>query len=184
MIFDLPKSLTVNGKEYKIRTDYRDVLNVLVAFDDPNLEDTDKVYVCMTIIYEDSDSIPEEDLKEAYEKAMWFIDNGNTDEKHSPKTMDWEQDANLIFPAVNRVAGCEVRAVEYLHWWTFLGYFMEIGESAFSTILNLRQKKAKGKKLEKWERDFWNENADVCKLKTKLSDEEIEEKRRLLSVLG
>ncbi len=184
MIFDLPKSLTVNGKEYGIRTDYRDVLNVLVAFDDPNLEDTDKIYVCMTVIYEDFESIPEEDLKEAYKQAIWFIDNGKIEDKHHPKTMDWEQDANLIFPAINRVAGFEVRAAEYIHWWTFLGYFMEIGESAFTTIMGLRQKKAKGKSLDKWEREFWNDNVDICKLKAKLSEEEEEEKRRLLSVLG
>jgi hypothetical protein len=184
MIFDLPKTLTVNGTEYPIRTDFRDVLNVLVAFEDPNLEDADKVYVCMTVIYEDFKKIPEEDLNEAYRQAIWFIDNGKVDEKHHPKTMDWEQDATLIFPAVNKVAGFEVRAADYIHWWTFLGYFMEIGESSFSTILSLRQKKAKGKSLDKWEREFWSENADLCKLKPKLTEEEEEEKRRLLSVLG
>ena len=183
MIFDLPKTLTVNGKEHPIRTDFRDILRVLVAFEDPNLEDAEKVYVCLFIVYEDFENLSDDEYEEAYREAVRFIDNG-TEPKHSPKTMDWEQDANLIFPAINRVAGYEVRTIEYLHWWTFLGFFMEIGESAFSTVLGLRQKKAKGKKLEKWEREFWSENADICKLKAKLSEEEEEEKRRLLSVLG
>ena len=48
--------------------------------------------------------------------------------------------------------------MQYLHWWTFLGAYMEIGESLFSQILSVRMKKAKGKKLEDWEREFYKEN--------------------------
>ena len=181
MIFDLPTTLTVNGQEYKIRTDYRDILNILVAFEDPDLEEIDKAYVCLEVLYEDPESIPPDDYQEAFSQAIRFIDNGKEDGNKSPmRVMDWEQDANLIFPAINRVAGYEVRSAGYIHWWTFMGFFMEIGESAFSTILNLRSKKAKGKKLEKWEREFWTENSDICKLKPKLSEAEAEEKQRLL----
>ena len=93
--------------------------------------------------------------------------------------MDWEQDAPLIFPAVNRVAGFEVRAAKHLHWWTFLGYLMEIRDSTFATILALRQKKARGKKLEKEEAEFWRRNAGVCELKKRLTAAERAEKRRL-----
>ena len=96
-----------------------------------------------------------------------------------PRTMDWEQDAPLIFPAVNRVAGFEVRAAKHLHWWTFLGYLMEIRDSTFATILALRQKKARGKKLEKEEAEFWRRNAGVCELKKRLTAAERAEKRRL-----
>ena len=101
-----------------------------------------------------------------------------------PRTMDWEQDAALIFPAVNRVAGFEVRAAKQLHWWTFLGYFMEIRDSTYATILALRQKKARGKKLEKEEAEFWRRNAAACELKRRLTAKEREEKRRLEEMIG
>lgn len=74
------------------------------------------------------------------------------------KVMDWEQDEPILFPAINQVAGCEVRSVPYIHWWTFVGYFMEIREGIFSTVLGIRQKMAKGKHLEKWEREFRRNN--------------------------
>ena len=49
--------------------------------------------------------------------------------------MDWDQDAPLIVPAINKVLGGEVRAMPYLHWWTFVGAYMEIGEGVFSSVL-------------------------------------------------
>ena len=64
--------------------------------------------------------------------------------------MDWEQDSAVIIPAVNKVLGKEIRSMPYCHWWTFLGAYMEIGDGVYQQILQIRQKKLKGKKLEKW----------------------------------
>ena len=183
MIFDLPRSVEFGGREWEISTDFRDVLTVLMAFEDPNMQDSEKVYVCLFNMYPDFEDIPRDQMQEAYNAAVAFIDHGGGGQ-NGPRTMDWEQDANLIFPAVNSVAGCEVRALEYLHWWTFLGYFMEIKEGTASMVFSLRQKKAKGKKLEKWEREYWNENKKVCQLKRKLTDEEQAEEERLKALLG
>ena len=185
MIWELPTSLEVNGREWDIRTDYRDVLNVLIAFEDPDLKPFEKQYVCLVALYEDFDSMDKEDYAAAYEAAIGFIDGcmGSKTKSHA-KTMDWEQDANLIFPAVNKVAGTEVRAIPYLHWWTFTGYFMEIHDSVFASVLSVRQKKAKGKKLEKNEEEFWKSNQAICVLKPKLSKEEEAEKERLRKLVG
>lgn len=188
MIGQLPESLSVSGIEFAIRTDFRDVLTILEAFNDPELESNERVYVCLYILYQDFDSIPPELYEEAFKKALWFIDCGmdadTKSQKAKPRTMDWEQDEHILFPAINRVAGREVRAIPYLHWWTFFGYFMEIQDGVFSHVLSLRQKKASGKKLEKWEREFWNANKDICVLKTKLTAEEQAAKDRLNALLG
>lgn len=184
MIWDLPESLEVNGRTYDIRTDYRDVLTILIAFEDPDLEPNEKEYVCLYILYKDFDAIPQEDYTAAYKAALDFIDNGVQGEKGSPRTMDWEQDAPILFPAVNHAAGCEVRSLPYLHWHTFTGYFMEIKDSIYSSVLNLRRKKATGKKLEKNEREFWQANKNICVLKPKLTEEEKAEKDRLNALLG
>lgn len=185
MIGELPKSLNVNGKDYAIRSDFRDVLKVVCAFDDPELENEEKIYVCLFIIYEDFGSIPESDYEAAFEAALSFIDhNSKGDGKKTQRTMDWEQDENIMFPAINKVAGFEVRTAEYIHWWTFMGYFMEISDGVFSHVLGMRSKKARNKKLEKWEREYWNANKDICVLKPKLTAEEQEEKDRLNAMLG
>jgi hypothetical protein len=88
--------------------------------------------------------------------------------------MDWEQDAPLIMPAINKVAGREVRAVEYMHWWTFLGLYMEIGESQFATVINIRQKLQKKKPLEKHEKEYYRQNKAVVDLKKKISSEDLD----------
>ena len=183
MLFDLPTSVEFGGREWVINTDYRDILTILTAFGDTDLTDDEKAYVCLYDFYKDFEDIPQGLYKEAFDAAMEFIDCGQKG-KDGPQTMDWEQDAPLIFPAVNAVAGKEVRAMDYLHWWTFFGFFMEIHDSIFSQVLSIRQKKAKGKKLEKYEREFWQQNLDICKLRPKLTDEEKAEKERLKQLLG
>ena len=172
----LPTSLKIGGVDYPIRTDFRDVLTILRAFNDPDLPDWAKTQVMLQILYPDHEQIPGSDIKEACEQAVLFIDAGREPEKEDrkrPVLMDWDQDADIIIPAINRVAGTgDVRAMPYLHWWTFLGYYMEIGESLFSNIVQIRQKKAKRKKLEKWEQEFYRENKKLIDIKAKLSEEE------------
>lgn len=185
MIGQLPTSLEVNGRQYAIRSDFRAVLDILCAFSDPELENGEKVYTCLFILYEDFETIPENDYEAAFKAALAFIDNGaKEEEKKSPRVMDWEQDAPLLFPAINKVAGYEVRSAEYIHWWTFIGYYMEISDGVFSNIVSLRMKKAKGKKLEKWEQEFWTANKSACVLAPKLTAEEQAAKDRLNAMLG
>lgn len=185
MIGVLPKTLSVNGIEYDIRSDFRDVLKIVCAFNDPELQDEEKIYVCLFILYTDFDRIPKDDYEAAFEAAMDFIDHGiKADDKKSPRVMDWEQDEGIMFPAMNKVAGFETRSVDYLHWWTFMGYFMEISEGVFSHVISLRNKKARNKPLDKWEREYWNANKSLCVLKPKLTAEEQEARDRLNAMLG
>lgn len=172
--WDFPTSLNIGGVDYEIRTDYRAVLDLFTALSDPELTDEDEQVtaymqnrVIMEIMFPQCDNIPLEHMQEALEKVTEFIDMGISDDRKKPKTMDWEQDAPILIPAINRVLNCEIRAQKYIHWWTFLGAYMEIGESLFSNIVHIRQKKASGKKLEKWEQDFYNDNKSLIDFKQK-----------------
>lgn len=176
--YRLPTSIEVNGRDYEIRTDYRAILDILAAENDPDLTNWEKAEVLLTILYEDRDRIPLSDEKEALEKGVAFIDYSIDTEqarKPQPRVMDWEQDAPLIIPAVNKVAGKEIRSEEYIHWWTFMGWFMEIGDGTFSQVLAIRQKKARGKKLEKYEQEFARNHPELVNLKKWISEEQREE---------
>lgn len=179
MFWELPTSLDVAGRAYDIDSDFRTILRVLAAYGDPELSDAEKRYVCLANVYIDFEDIPAANLQEAYEAAVRFIDNGQEQEERGPRAMDWKQDAPLIFPAVNRVAGFEARSAKYIHWFTFLGYFMEIKDGVFSTVVRLRQKKNKRQKLDKAEREFWDSNRKICELPVKLSAAEQAEYDRL-----
>lgn len=171
MLGTLPKTLNVNGVSYKIRSDYRDILRVFSAFNDAELNDNEKAYVLMKQLYVDMEKIPRSDFRAAYEAAFAFIECHVREDRPSPKVINWEKDEQLIFPAINKVAGCEVRALEYLHWWTFLGYFQGIDrEDTWGFILTIRQKKAKHKQLEKYEREFYNANRNLCDIEASRKD--------------
>ena len=166
-------TLEVNGKEYEIRTDFRAILDVLASQKDPDLDAQAKAVVLLKIMFPKWYEIPRDDLEEAMEKAVEFIDCGIKDDgKQKPQLVDWEQDAPMIVSAVNRVAHTEVRQLEYLHWWTFFSYYMEIGEGLFSQVVNIRSKKAKHKKLEKYEQEFYRENKNLIDIKKPLTEEE------------
>ena len=182
--YELPTSLYIEGVGYEIRTDYRDILNILIALNDNELEDSDKAYVMLRIMYKEWNKIPQEHMQEALNLASEFIDCGHRDdEKKHPKSVDWEQDANIIIPAVNKIAHTEIRAVAYMHWWTFMSYYMEIGEGLFSSVVNIRLKKAKGKKLEKYEQEFYRENKSLIDFEKKEQRSEAE-KEELRALFG
>ncbi len=183
--WEFPTSLTIGGVDYEIRTDYRAVLDLLTALNDPELVDEDEgitaymqSQVILQIMFPECDSIPQEHIQEALDKVVEFIDMGISDDRKKPKTMDWEQDAPILIPAINKVLNTEIRAQKYIHWWTFLGAYMEIGESLFSNVIHIRQKKASGKKLEKWEETFYKENKSLIDFK-KVEKRSEEEKKAL-----
>lgn len=167
MIGALPTSLEVGGQEWEIRSDYRIVLRIFEAMEDNELTESEKLYITLDLIYVDFEKMPKDFYQEAYEKASKFMEcHDRSDDKKNPKLINWEKDEHMIFPAINTVAGCEVRALEYMHWWTFLGYFESVdNESLWSFVLSIRQKRANGKKLEKYEQDFYRKNIALCDVK-------------------
>ena len=87
-VWELPTSLEIGGVGFAIRSDFRAVLDVLKAFNDPDLEDDEKAIVCLKILYEDFDKIPQEKYEEAFQKAVEFIDAGSTsDDSPKPRLM-------------------------------------------------------------------------------------------------
>lgn len=172
--YELPTSLNICGVDFSIRTDFRAIIDILIAWNDPELDDQARMIVMLQILYEDWQNIPPEHFQEACKRACEFIDFGQVDDPNKPKPrlMDWEQDGDMIIPAVNKAAHKEVRAVPYMHWWTFFGYFMESGECLFNTVVGIRSKKAKGERLDKWEKKFYQENKNIIDIKTRLSEEE------------
>jgi hypothetical protein len=186
MIGRLPTKLNIDGVDMAIRSDFRVALTIFQAFNDPELTEQERSLVMLECLYEDISLINEENMATALKMAVWFLDGGSESDENGQqkKVMDWEQDEQLIFSSVNKIAGFETRAVEYLHWWSFLGHFHEIGEGLFTTIINIRTKKSKGKKLDKTEQEFYKKNQKMIDLKRKYSAEEQEEMDKLNQLLN
>ena len=183
MIGQLPQTLSVCNVEYEIRTDFRDILKIIAAYNDKDLSDKEKVFVCMRRVFKDLNKLPKDKntYSEAFKAATAFIECRLSSDKPSPKVVNWDKDEQLIFPAVNKAAGMEVRSVPYMHWWTFLGYFQSIDrDDLFGVVLTIRQKKATGKKLEKHEKEFLAANRELCSLEYREDRETPEDQMKAL----
>lgn len=163
----LPTSVEVCGVEYEIRSDYRAVLDICAAMQDPELANEDRAIVVLDVFYPAFESMPTDHYQEAIKKCFWFINCGHDEkiEKKSPKLVDWEQDFQYIVAPINRVTGQEIRALEYMHWWTFIAAYNEIGECTFAQIVRIRNLKAKGKKLDKSDQEWYRKNRDIVDIK-------------------
>ena len=172
--YDLPTTLTVGDVEYEIRSDYRAVLDVMEVLGDPELDDGERAMVAVQIVYVDADSIPARHLQEAVDRLLWFVRGGEEQPKggRRRRVMDWRQDFKLIVAPVNRVLGFECRTVEYLHWWSFLTAYYEIGDCLFAQVVAIRKKRQEGKKLDKSEQQFYQDNRSLVDLRRKQTDAE------------
>lgn len=186
-MYDLPTSVEISGVEYDIREkgDFRIILSAFAVLNDTELTKDERL-MCALLVFYDVDGMDDiigmPDVEEATNKMFNFMNLGQP-EKSGPqyKLIDWEGDTNIIISAINNVAGKEVRAESYVHWWTFMGYFMAIGESTFATVVSIRSKILKDKKLEKWERQFRADNPQYFEWNHKTA-EDIEAEQWLDSV--
>lgn len=182
MNYDLPKSLTVGGIDREIRSDFRAILDVMEIINDVELEEQERHFFTLLFFYSDFYDIPPDCYQEALEQCYWFINGGKSDRqagKKPPRLMDWEQDFPYIIAPVNRVIGHEIRSDPYLHWWTFLSAYMEIGDCTFAQIVHIRSEKSQGKKLSKFDEEYYRKNRDIVDLPVKYSSKDDELFRKL-----
>ncbi len=174
---DLPETLEVNGTEHPINADFRDVLDLIAQLSNPDRDMSINAFVALSLFFDDFDALPETDYAEAVQVMFQFINGGDPveeDGQRVPKTIDWERDRQMIIADVNKVAGCEIRALPFCHWWTFLGWFNGIGEGQLSTVVAIREKLRKRKKLDEWERDYCDRNRSKVYLERRYTPREEE----------
>lgn len=163
-MYELPKSVEIDKKEYAIRSDYRAALDILAVFNNSELQmgvfGDERALCAMMIFYPDFEQI--EDQEEAFKKLIWFIDHGDKGigKNAGMQLYDFEKDESMIAPAVGQVLCCRIRDVEYLHWWDFLDAFYQIGDGMFAQVVNVRQKRAKGK-MTKDDKSFYANNKEI-----------------------
>lgn len=177
MNYNLPTSLEVCGTEYEIRSDFRAVLDIVTALESPEWNDEEKAVISLIIFYPEFDSMPPGHYEDALKKCFWFIDGGAEPDgsgRKSPKLVNWEQDFQFIVSPINRVFGKDIRGEETLHWWTFLSAYMEIGDCTFAQIVRIRDMKARGKPLDKADKDWYRRNRQLVDIKMTYTNAEKE----------
>ena len=168
-MFELQESVTIDGSSYPIRTDFRVILEIFVMLNDPDLDDGDKTEALMQMFYEERPS----DTEKAIQAFVDFIEPRKSSGRKGTSLVDWQTDFDLIAAAVNHVLGTECRSLPYLHWYSFMGAYMEISpDSLFARVLRMRDKLKTGRKIEKWEWRWYQKNRELVDLPIRYSDNE------------
>ena len=169
--YTLPTSVEIDGTECKFDSDFRNILEIFKILNEPNLLEGERITIALDLFYTDENY--KINVVEAIKMMFEFISQEteeNSKSSYNKPLYDWEQDFNIIISPINRTLGYDVRSKDYVHWWTFLSAFMEIGECTFSTYVAIRDKLNHGKKLEKYEERLLKENGDKIRLKKKVDD--------------
>ena len=186
-MYEIPKTVQVFDRKYRIREDgdFRLVLDVVTACQDVDLTQEEQTVTAIILFYDGLETREDvfmefdtqELLQEAIKQMMYFISCGDTGVGHKVnyKLIDWQTDEKLIVAAINPIlgAGKDIRNIEYMHWWTFISYYMGIGESALSTVVGIRNKIIKGKKLEDYEKTFKRDNPEYFNWKNNKTQDEL-----------
>jgi hypothetical protein len=168
MNWSLPESVEVQGVTYPIRTDYRCILDILTDLSDPEADGKDRALAVLVGLYPDFDDMPPDHWEDAISEGLRFINCDSNDAPHkAPRLVDWEQDYPLIIAPINRVAGTEVRALNDYHWWSWLANYGEIGDCTFAQVVRIREHLARGKALDKSDREWYRKNRHLVDFKQK-----------------
>jgi hypothetical protein len=157
-------AIEIGGVEYPINTDFRDCLRVILAFEDPDLTGYEKQMILLDNLYPE----PIEDTQAAFTMGMKFLNGGkvidNDEEGGGPRLYSFEKDANIIFAAFRATHGIDLQNIEYLHWWSFLSLFMDLGaDTTFCNLIGLR-KRVKNGTASKEEKQAASEMGDMFDL--------------------
>jgi len=145
LVDELPDSVEIDGEIYLLNTDFRNCLNVILAYEDTDLTDNEKYTILLTNLY----PVIPENIEAAIEKALIFLDEGKVPSSgkgdSKPRVYSWSKDANMIYSAFKQTHNIDL-SVEKMHWWKFVALFMDLGSNtSFSSIVNLRSRVKSGK---------------------------------------
>ena len=130
----LPETVTVDGKEFDINSDFRSCIIIEKILNDNAISDKEKVERLLDVFYVD-------EKPDNIEKAvMAFVDfykcgnevkqvaqkkNGNVPLKQ-PATYSFDYDAPYIYAAFLAQYRIDLNEIEYLHWWKFKALFLSL----------------------------------------------------------
>lgn len=128
-----PDSITADGHEYKVLTDYREWLRFSEMMTDKSIAAEERAFLCGMWIDPEPDRITADMIQgligflraDGLEPDKPEPDEADDDEPveetiPKPPVLDFSIDAAYILGDFRRFYGIDLLSVKYLHWWEFL----------------------------------------------------------------
>ena len=131
---ELPDTVEVSGKFYKITTDFRDWIAFFDMMSDSELDQNQKMLTALSWFTEE---IPD-NLTEAYKTLTDFAscfgikkiseNQGKSNNNSGVPTLSWLYDSAYVLGAFRQVYDIDLLKVDFMHWWEFSALFEALPE--------------------------------------------------------
>lgn len=129
-----PDEVTVDGRSYKIVTDWKDWVRFYCMLDDPDLRDRDREYIAMQYFTESEPTDSDEAMKALIKFASGedMPQAGKSNKQAVTKKaacFSWLYDGAFVLSAFRQYYGIDLRT-EKMHWYIFLSLFQGIPDDS------------------------------------------------------
>ena len=167
-----PEYAEINGKQYKINTDYRVALRCFEVIENAEITDTERTLALLYLLFE---FIPEDNIDVFLEKATIYLQCGKTTEEATAtnKDMDLVQDMAYIVASFMSDYRIDLSR-ENMHYWQFVDLIIGLTENCvLSRVREIRNYDLSDIKDAKTRSNIIKAKEAVA-LKTKLTKDEQE----------
>lgn len=169
----LPETVTVDGRDYFITTDYRDWIRFEKMISSDELDDSEKIRIMLEFFEPDEDGCVDlpVNIAEALNALVWFYGCGDAEQsrerrKKGEKIYDFDEDISLIHAGFKQSYDIDLFYAEHFHWWAFRSLLEAIPDNTrFSQIVSIRA--ADLSEMSKSERKRYAKLKEACALKGK-----------------
>ena len=132
-----PTEIEVNGRTYKINTDYRVALACFKAIEDDSINDTERALAIITLLL--GKDVRYKDYEECLNKCAIYLRCGKEENDDiNEADMDYLQDEEIIRTSIRQCYHENINE-KYLHWWEYNELIEGLTEeTALSQIRELR----------------------------------------------
>lgn len=170
-----PEYVIVNGRKYKINTDYRIALKYNEIVQDEDISPYEKVLGGILMFYGEVGLAFPEDLEELSKGILTFLKGrpssvtGKQAKPNVVKDMDYNKDFGLIVASMRSDYGIDIEK-EKIHWWTFFDYLNGLStECALNKVREIRRRDL-SKEKDREEKSRIKELKDLYSLEEKKVD--------------
>ena len=169
-----PEDAEVNGKRYKINTDFRIALRCNEISENNDIMDEERGLAIVYLLFGDEGINNIEDSNELLEIALKFLSCGQKKEKDNKKEevdMDFEQDWNYIQTSFFSDYNIDLTKSQ-IHWWKFCNMLGGLTDKCiFNRVRFVRNFDISQIKDSK-EREKWIKQKELVALKREKTSEE------------
>lgn len=130
---------------YLIRTDFRIGMQICMCLSDRDMEEPERLSIALELLY--GRNIP--DIDTAMKGLSWYLNAGREPEQRCNSDDDGEErneefsfevDSDRIISAFMRAYNIDLTKT-HMHWFRFLTLLGDVGECAFTNVINIRTQK-------------------------------------------